>query len=391
MKKMWCLLALLLPVTMVVAGCGFSSENNNSGGEGGGTSESSSGPIKVGYIGPFTGEYAGFGEDHLQALELAVEQWNEKGGLLGRELEVDSGDSQGEAKQAAALAHRFVDEGVKIVVGPTLTTEAQTAIPIFCSDGITAITGLADLLQPQGNPCYFRTSLREDQAGEFGGRLIAEYFHAKTVAIINDGEADTVTTSEYAEKALGEEVKVVYSGSITPGEQDYSATLTKVKEENPEVVFLATTNPTSAILRKQGAQLGLESEWLLAAGSVNPEFKKIAGSEGVTSYSYDAAREEARFKEFAKAYEKKFGEEPENYNEYAYDAANVLFTAVEKAGTLESPKVQSAVRATKNFPGTTGPISFDSTGGRGSELYEIEKYGPSEEWEVIKNPPFDTP
>jgi branched-chain amino acid transport system substrate-binding protein len=388
MKKKLALLALLLPVLLIaVAGCGgFSSEDKSSG-----SSESSTGPIKVGYIGPFTGEYAGFGKDHLKALELAVEQWNEKGGLLGRELEVDSGDSQGDAKQAATLAHRLVDEGVKIVVGPTLTTEAQTAVPIFCSDGITAVTGLADLLQPQGNPCYFRTSLREDQAAKFGGRLIAEYLNAKTVAIVNDGEADTVSTTEYAEEALGEKVKVVFSGSITPGEQDYSSTLTKVKEENPDVVFLATTNPTSAILRKQGQQLGIEAKWLLAAGSVNPEFKKIAGSEGVTSYSYDAAREEKLFDEFAKAYEKKFSEEPENYNEYAYDAADVLFSAVEEAGTLEPTEVQAALRATKDFPGTTGPLSFDSTGGRGSELYEIEEYGPSEEWVVVKNPPFDTP
>jgi branched-chain amino acid transport system substrate-binding protein len=379
--------AALVATALLAGGCGFAS-NSDKGDNGAGAKN---GPIKVGYIGPLTGEFAGFGKSHLESLELAVDQWNAKGGVLGRKLTVVKGDSQGDAKQAATLARRFVDEGVKVVMGPTLTDEAQTAVPIFCQNGITAVTGLADLLHPSGDPCYFRTSLREDNAARFGARVLTDFLHAKAVAVIDNGASDTVATAKYAKEALAGKAEVKFSGSITPGKQDYSSTLTKVKGVHPDAIFLATTNPESAILRKQGENLGIQAKWLLAAGSVNPQFKKIAGARGVPSTSYDAARDTARFDEFAKAYKQKFGAEPANYNEYAYDASEILFAGIKKAGSLDPAKLQAAIRATRQYPGTTGPLSFDKTGGRGTELYQIEEYGSDQEWKTVENPPFDTP
>jgi branched-chain amino acid transport system substrate-binding protein len=386
MRKTVRALATLVAVSLLAGGCGFASSKDK---EDSGAAET--GPIKVGYIGPLTGEFAGFGKSHLESLELAVAQWNAKGGVLGRKLTVVEGDSQGDGKQAATLARRFVDQGVEVVMGPTLTDEAQTAVPIFCSNGMTAVTGLADLLRPSGDPCYFRTSLREDNAAKFGARVLYEYLEGKTVAVIDNGASDTVATAKYAKEALAGKSEVKFSGSITPGKQDYSSTLTKVKGVNPDVIFLATTNPESAILRKQGENLGLKAKWLLAAGSVNPQFKKIAGARGVPSYSYDASRDNSRFDQFAADYEKQFGAPPANYNEYAYDAAEMLFTGIEDAGTLEAAKLQAAIRAIKEYAGTTGPLTFDATGGRGSELYQIEEYGPDQEWKTLANPPFDTP
>jgi branched-chain amino acid transport system substrate-binding protein len=253
------------------------------------------------------------------------------------------------------------------------------------------VTGLADLLRPEGDPCYFRTSLREDNAAKFGARVATEYLNGKTVAIIDNGASDTVSTSKYFKEGVQGKADVKFSGSITPGRQDYSSTLTKVKQVNPDVIFLATTNPESAILRKQGENLGIKAKWLLAAGSVNPQFKKIAGSRGVPSTSYDASRDTAKFDTFASEYKQKFGAAPANYNEYAYDAAEVLFNGVKKAGSLDPAKVQAAIRATKDYPGTTGPLSFDAGGGRGTELYQIEEYGDDQQWKTVENPPFNTP
>jgi branched-chain amino acid transport system substrate-binding protein len=378
-------IAALVVASLAAGGCGFAGDDQEKG------AASDSGPIKVGYIGPLTGEFAGFGKSHLESLELAVDQWNAKGGVLGRKLTVVKGDSQGDGKQAATLARRFVDQGVSVVMGPTLTDEAQTVVPIFCANGITAVTGLADLLRPSGDPCYFRTSLREDNAAKFGARVLTDYLNATSVAIIDNGASDTVATAKYAKEGLAGKAEVKFSGSITPGKQDYSSTLTKVKGVGADAIFLATTNPESAILRKQGENLGIKAKWLLAAGSVNPQFKKIAGARGVPSTSYDAARDNARFDEFAGAYKSKFGEEPANYNEYAYDAAEMLFTGIKNAGTLDPGKLQSAIRAIKDYAGTTGPLTFDDTGGRGTELYQIEEYGQDQQWKTLENPPFDTP
>ena len=378
--------AVTAVAALLIGGCGFAGDDDSS--DEGAAAE---GPLKVGYIGPITGEYAGFGEAHLDAVEMAAQEWNDKkGGLLGRKIEIEKGDSQADPKQAATLSRRFVDEGIKAVVGPTFSLEAETAVPIFCESGITAVTGLADLIDNAGSPCYFRTSLREDLSAQFAARILTEYLKAKTVAVVDDGKSDTVRTADLLKQNLEGKADVVFGGSISSGKQDYAATLTKIKSLDPDAVFLATTHPESALLRKQGSDLGLDTKWLLAAGSAESEFADVAGERGAPSYSYDASRVADRYDEFAKAYEAKFGDPPGNYNEYAYDAANILFTAIEKAGTLDQAKVTEQLKAMKDFPGVTGPITFDDTGSRGSELYDIKEYGKDKTWNVLENAPFNS-
>jgi branched-chain amino acid transport system substrate-binding protein len=382
--------AAMAAMVLLLGGCGFAGDDNNDEGASKSGGAASEGPLKVGFIGPVTGEYAGFGEAHLDAVELAAKEWNAKGGLLGRQIEIDRGDSQGDPKQAATLSRRFVDDGIKAVVGPTFSLEAETAVPIFCQSGITAVTGLADLIDNAGSPCYFRTSLREDLSARFAARILTEYLKAKTVAIVDDGKSDTVRTADLLKEYLKGKAEVKFGGSISAGKQDYASTLTKIKSLDPDAVFLATTHPESALLRKQGTDLGLDTRWLLAAGSAESEFKNVAGERGAPSFSYDASRVAEKYDEFATAYEAEFGDPPGNYNEYAYDAANILFTAIDKAGSLDSAKVTEQLKAMKDFPGVTGPVTFDDTGSRGSELYDIKEYGKDGEWRVVKDAPFNS-
>jgi branched-chain amino acid transport system substrate-binding protein len=379
--------AALVAASVLVAGCGFAGDKgeNDSGAAG-----ASKGPLKVGFIGPVTGEYAAFGEAHLQAVEMAAKEWNAKGGVLGRKIEIVRGDSQGDPKQAATLSRRFVDQGIKAVVGPTFSLEAETAVPIFCSSGITAVTGLADLIDNAGSPCYFRTSLREDLSARFAARILTEYLDAKTVAVVDDGKSDTVRTADLLKQYLKGKAEVKFAGSISSGKQDYASTLTKIKSLDPDAVFLATTHPESALLRKQGTDLGLDTKWLLAAGSAESDFEKVAGERGAPSYSYDASRVAERFDTFAKTFEQEFGEPPGNYNEYAYDAANILFTALKQAGSLDSDQVTAKLGALEDYPGVTGPITFDDKGSRGSELYDIKEYGKDGKWKVVDDAPFDS-
>lgn len=348
-------------------------------------------PVRFGFIGPMTGEYGVWGQDHLAAAQLAADEWNAQGGLLGRPIEIVVGDSQGDGAQAAAIANQFVDEGIQAVIGPTFSLEAETSVPIFGPNRVMSVTGLADLIDPAGTPGYYRTSLREDLSVEFAQRLITEYLEGQRVAIIDDGKSDTVRTAAL----LGEDLRAagvepIYEGTVTSGQQNYTSTLTQIDGLDPDVVFLATVNPESGLLRRQGAELGMDAKFLLAAGSVEDLFTEIAGELGVPSWSYQATRIEERFQDFAEKFETANGRPPGNYNDYTYDAANVLFQAVADAGSVDYDALDAALKGMSEYPGVTGPITFDATGSRGSEEYSVVEFQPDLTWHVV-DVGFSTP
>lgn len=368
--------AVAIGLTVIVSACGFA--GGDSKGEG------DSKVVKIGFIGPLTGELASPGQDAFRAAQLAVAQKNASGGLLGKKIELIRGDSQGDPRQAATLARRMVDDGVQALIGPLASLEAQTAVPILCAAKIVSISGLADVINPGHSPCYFRTAPREDDAGNFGGRIVTGYFHARSVAVIDDGTAGSRSAAKALNTGLEGKAKVVFSGSVDGDREDYTPTLAKVKSLDPDVVYLATFNPVSAKLRKQGADLGIKSHWVLASGNSDPEFRKLAGKHAVPSFSFNPAHREARFAKFSSGYVGRFHEQPGNLNEYTYDGANLLFAGIERAGELDYDKLVSTLHGLKDFEGVTGPIVMDEIGSRGSELFDVLMYGAQQRWQKIK-------
>ncbi|MBI2873569.1 MAG: ABC transporter substrate-binding protein, partial [Firmicutes bacterium] len=113
-------------------------------------------PLKIGYMGPITGNWSAYGTNHLNAAILAADEWNKKGGLLGRQIEIVQADSQADPQQAAVLANKLVDQKVAAVIGPTFSLEAEVTVPVFKANNMVSVTGLADLMDPKGSEGYFR-------------------------------------------------------------------------------------------------------------------------------------------------------------------------------------------------------------------------------------------
>jgi branched-chain amino acid transport system substrate-binding protein len=349
---------------------------------GGSDSASDGDSVKVGFIGPLTGEYAVYGQSSVNAAELAISEWNEDGGIDGKSIELVRGDSQGDPKQAATLARQFIDDGVTAVIGPTFTLEAETAVPVLCSGGAVAVTGLANPLTEGDSACYFQTSPRADHAAEYGASVLTDTVGAKTVAIIDDGTADQRDTARLVQESLQGKAEVVFSGSITPGSLNYAPTLTKIKSLDPDGIFIATYDPETGTLRKQGTELGVESGWVATVGNINDQFKERAGAGGISTYSY-IPEQTAAFEDFRTAYQAMFNDAPGELNEYTYDAANVLFTAMKDAESFDQADVVEALRGLTDYSGTTGPIEFDEAGSRGEETFETQEYGEGEVWKTV--------
>jgi branched-chain amino acid transport system substrate-binding protein len=166
--------------------------------------------------------------------------------------------------------------------------------------------------------------------------------------------------------------------------------LTQLRELDPDVIFLSLVHPEAALMRVQGSELGIETEWLVGAGGAEDAFATVAGDDGVTTYSYQSTRVPDRFAAFAETYEEAYGRPPGNFNDYTYDGANVLLSAIEAAGEVDYAAIVAELEGIE-YDGVTGPISFDDTGSRTAEQYEVIAYGDDHEWAVVEDVPFSTP
>ena len=188
--------------------------------------------IKIGLMGPMTGAWASEGQEMRKVVVLLADDLNQKGGLLGQKVEVISEDDGGDPRTASLAANRLVMRGVVAVIGTYGSSITEATQNIYDEEKIIQIANgsTAIRLSEKGLPYFFRTCPRDDEQGRIAARTIKKYGY-KDVAILHDN-------TTYA-KGLAEETKVllkksdlniIFYDALTPGEQDYNAMLTDVKE-----------------------------------------------------------------------------------------------------------------------------------------------------------------
>src|SRR6476659_6244475 len=230
--------------------------------------------IKIGVAGPITGPNAAFGAQLKNGVEQAVEDINAAGGINGQKLQLVVGDDVSDPKQGVSVANKFVADGVKMVVGHFNSGVSIPASQVYEEAGIVQITPASTNPQFTERKMWntFRTCGRDDQQGLVAGSYLADKFKGKKVAVVHDktpygkGLADETLKSMNA-KGLKE---VVYEG-VNPGEKDYSALVSKLKQAGVDVVYFG------GLLIRQMRDQGLQAPMMSGDGIVSAEFTSIAG------------------------------------------------------------------------------------------------------------------
>lgn len=332
-------------------------------------------PLKLAVCGPMTGDQGKMGEDILHGAELAVAEWNAKGGVLGRLIEVVPGDDQHDPKQARAVAVRMKAEGVAGVVGHFNTGCTIPASDVYYEAMIPMITPSSTNPQvtQRGYENVFRVCGTDDQQAQVAARFAVETAKAKRVAVLHDNTPYGKGFADLFKGALAGKTEVVYYGGIVAGDLDYKGVLAAVKDKGPDLWFFGGMYPEAAKLVKQARELGLQAPFMSGDGTYDPQFLQIGGpaAEGsFLTFGPDPERLPAA-KAFLEAFRKKYGE-PGPYSLYAYDAANILLAAVAEAKTVDGEKVCAAIRAREHH-GAFGTIAFDTKGDVKTAPYIIWK------------------
>jgi branched-chain amino acid transport system substrate-binding protein len=326
--------------------------------------------IKIGHVGPLTGQIAHLGKDNENGARLAIEQANEaKIKIDGKEAKFTlvAEDDQADPKVGTTVAQKLVDAKVAGVVGHLNSGTSIPASPIYSQAGIPVISGSATnpKLTEQGFKTQFRVVGRDDQQGPAIANYLASNTKPKLVAVIDDATAYGEGLANEVEKSLKTAgVKTLPREKGTDKTNDWKAILTKLKGRNPDAVFYGGMDATGGPLLKQGKELGIKAVFSFGDGACTDEMNKLAGpaADGLLC-SQAGIPPLASDKKFLDAYKKKFGVDPIIYSPFTYDSTNVLIEAMKKANSADPAKYLPELQKI-SFTGATGPISFDEKGDR---------------------------
>jgi branched-chain amino acid transport system substrate-binding protein len=320
--------------------------------------------IRIGAAGPMTGDQSKMGIDLRNAVELAVAEWNEKGGVLGKRIEMIAGDDQADPKQAVSIANKFINQKVIALVGHWNSSCSIPASEYYNNANIVMISPATTnpKLTLQGFKRVFRVCGTDDQQGRVAAEYIVNTLKPKRVAIIHDKTAYGQGLADFFRKALGSSIEVVYYGGIIQRDPDYKAVLTALKEKKPEVYFFGGIYPEAARLVRQAKEVGLAAPMITGDGVYDPTFINIAGKSAEGTYVTFGKDPSglSTAKGFNEKYKVKYGE-PGPYSIYAYDAAYILLTAIAETGTTDGATVADYI-GKNTFKGAFGDISFDKNG-----------------------------
>lgn len=320
--------------------------------------------IKIGVAGPMTGDQAKMGTDFRNGVTLAVEEWNSRGGILGKKITMIVADDQHDPKQAVSVANKLVNEGVAGIIGHFNSSCSIPASDVYNRAGIPMITPASTnpQLTEKGYRGVFRVCGRDDQQGIIAARFVTEELKSKKVAIIHDKTTYGQGLADEFRKNLAGKADVVYYGGIVQGDKDFKTVLTSIREKMPDVIYFGGVYPEAGLLVKQARELGIKIPFMSGDGTIDPKFIEIAGdaAEGTYLTFSPDPKKIPTAKAFIEGYEKRFGDLGP-YSIYAYDATNILLTAIKEAGTTEGKMVIEKLHSLE-FSGALGKIRFDDRG-----------------------------
>lgn len=321
--------------------------------------------IKIGGIGVLSGDYSKYGLAVQEGVNLYVKQVNEKGGILGKKVEMLWEDTAGDASNAINAYYKLVEQdGVVAIIGGVLSGETKAVAEVSAEDGIPQITPSSTAYEVTTNrPNVFRTCFLDP----FQATMLAQYMKdngANKVGVLYDNATEYSNGLYEAFKAKADEIglEIVAKESAAYGERDYKTQLTNIQNANPDAVFLPYYGADAAMIIVQAKDLGMNVKFYGADG-IADIVDAVADKSLLTHvvytdhFSTDSKSEMAV--EFVKAFEAEYGKVPTiSFSATGYDAAVVLLTGIEKAGTTDKEAVVKAIRET-DLTAVSGKITFD--------------------------------
>jgi branched-chain amino acid transport system substrate-binding protein len=327
--------------------------------------EAAQAEIRIAMASAMTGPSSWFGEQYQRAAELAVENVNAKGGVLGQSVELIIGDDFCDPDQAVALARKLVSDGVVFVAGHLCSHSSIAAAKVYEQAGILQIApGSASAkLTDEGGPNVFRVCGRDDRQGAMVGDYLAEHWAGKEIAILDDGTAWGAGVANAVRRRLRERgVRVAVDETFTRDEAEYSVLVSKMQAAGVDVFFLGGLHRETGLVFRQAHDRGYDLRLVASSSTQADSFPPIAGPglEGTPMVGMTYMGDNPQAKGVVAQFRTQ-GYEPLGYTLYAFAAVQVWAQAVETAGSLDLDAVTQVMHS-RQFDTVLGIMGFDAKG-----------------------------
>ncbi len=321
---------------------------------------------KIAVAAPQFGPYKASGISLVHGAELAVDIKNKNGGIDGKQIKLISVDDGGLAGEATWRAKNLIQEMVLGVIGHVNSDISIPASEIYAMAMIAEISPASTsplfTERPEVQGYVFRTIGRDDQQGELAANFVAKNGFKKIAIIYSNRSYGLSLASEFIQKIeeLSNDIKIVLSKTYRVGTDDYLREIDPIKQKSPDLIFFVGEYEDAAKFLKRAKSVGITAQFLGGEAFFDPDFISITKgiNEGIKVIGTREVKNEAFIKNYKDRFKKNIGA----YSVTAFDAANVLISAIENVKENDSEKISKAIQNTKDFPGLTGTLSFDSKG-----------------------------
>lgn len=322
--------------------------------------------ILVGEFSSLTGTTATFGQSTHHGLELAMNEVNDAGGVLGKKIKLLTEDDQSKPEEAATAATKLITrDGVVAVLGEVASSRSLAAAPICQSYNIPMISPASTnpMVTQKGN-YIFRVCYIDPFQGEVMAKFAFNSLKLTKAVILKDVKNDySVGLAQFfleAFEKMGGTVVAVQSYS--EGDTDFRAQLTALKGANPEILIVPGYYTECALIIKQARELNMNMPIMGGDGWDSSKLIEVGGDALNNTFyisHYSPGDTASLVRNFVAKYKEKYHEIPDAMGALGYDAARLLCDAMKRAGTTDSAALRNAIANTVNFPGVTGKITID--------------------------------
>ncbi len=321
--------------------------------------------IVIGEFASLTGGNASFGQSSHKGTQLAVDEINAGGGLLGKKIILITEDDQSTAGQPATIVQKFINQDkVVAVLGEVASSKSLEAAPICQQNKIPMISPASTNPKVTEVGDYiFRVCFIDP----FQGTVMAKFALSKgwkNIALLTDVKQDySVGLADAFVKAFtAAGGKIVKDQKYQTSDKDFKGQITSIKSARPDAVFVPGYYGEVSLIAKQAKLLGLKCPLLGGDGWVGDSLLKVAGNAldgSFYSCHFSAGDKSSVVQGFVEKFKAKNGAVPDDMAALGYDSAMILAEAIKKAGTTEGAALRNAIAATKDHSGITGSITLD--------------------------------
>ncbi len=340
--------------------------------------EDATGPIKIGHYASMTGSEATFGRSTDNGIKLAVEEQNAKGGVKGRKISLITYDNQGKPDETVTAVTRLIDsDKVVALLGEVASSRSLAGGPVAQRKGVPMIspsstnpdvTAIGDMI--------FRVCFIDEFQGKAGAKFILEDLKLKRGATLyNRAQAYSSGLNGFfvdAFKAMGGEI--VTQQAFSDGDNDFGAQLAAIRDAGVDFIYVPGYYTEVVNIAGQARRLGLTIPLIGGDGWDSAELANAGDALNncyfTNHYSHEDQRPEVQA--FVKKYQSTYGSVPDGLAALGYDAAMLLFDAMERAPSLDGKDLAGAIAATKGFAGVTGSITIDANRNAAKSIVVLE-------------------